>query len=91
MFCFNPVDTRFPFNVYSTTMRRQIDVETRSCVYREGDLILSHRQSLGKLSSFALKSKRSLNFNPLSSSIISIKLSCFVVTAFLERDITSIG
>ena len=57
MFCFNPVDTRFRFNVYSTSMRPQIDVETTPCFYREGDLILRHPQSLGKPSWFALKSK----------------------------------
>ena len=72
MFCFNPVDTRFHYNVYLTSMRHQIDVETTLCVYRQGDIILCHQQSLGKPSWFALKSKRSLKFNPLSSSIISI-------------------
>ena len=56
MSCFNPVDTRFCFNVYSTSMRRQMDIEMTLYVYREGDLTLCHRQSLGKPSWFALES-----------------------------------
>ena len=38
MFWFNPVDTQCCFNVYSTSVPRRIDIETTSCVYREGDL-----------------------------------------------------
>ena len=30
-----PVDTRRRFNVYTTSNRRRIDVETTSCVYWE--------------------------------------------------------
>ena len=37
-FCFNPVDTQCCFNAYSTSVRRRMDVETTSCLYREGDL-----------------------------------------------------
>ena len=37
MFYFNSVDIRCRFNLHSTTMRRQIDIEMTSCVYREGD------------------------------------------------------
>ena len=29
----DPVDTRRRFNVYTTSIRRRIDVETTSCVY----------------------------------------------------------
>ena len=32
----SPVDTRRRFNVYTTSYRRLIDVETTSCVYWEG-------------------------------------------------------
>ena len=39
MFCFNPVDTQFRFNVHSTSMQRQINAETTSCACSEGDLI----------------------------------------------------
>ena len=37
MFYFNSVDVRCCFNLYSTIMRRQTDIETTSCVYREED------------------------------------------------------
>ena len=30
-----PVDTQRRFNVYKTSYRRLIDVETKSCVYRD--------------------------------------------------------
>ena len=55
MFCFNSVDTRCRFN--ATSVRRRIDVETTSSVYRGGGFILCHRSSLGKPSWFAPKSK----------------------------------
>ena len=38
MFCFNPIDTRYRFKAYSTSLRRRIDVETMSCVYKKLDL-----------------------------------------------------
>ena len=34
------------YDVVSTSMQRQTDLETTSCVYKEGDLILCHQQSL---------------------------------------------
>ena len=76
MFCFNPVDTRCCFNVYSTSVWRQIDVETTSCVYREEDLFCVIGR-LGKPSWFAPKSKRSPKFNPLKVHQLS-PYSCLV-------------
>ena len=37
IFYFNSVDIRCCFNLHSTTMQRQTDIETTSRVYREGD------------------------------------------------------
>ena len=37
MFYFNSVNIPCCFNLYSTIMRRQADIETTSFVYREGD------------------------------------------------------
>ena len=61
MFCFNPVNTRCCFNIYSTSNRFWNDV-----VCQQGRrFILCHWQKSGKPLWFAPKSKRSLKFNPL--------------------------
>ena len=78
LFCFNPVDTRCRFNVYSTSVRRRWNGVV--CLQGSG-FIMCHRQSLGKLSWFAPKSKRSLKFNPLKVH----QLSPFHIVVLLCR------